>query len=130
MQPRLVQLDEMEPVPCPCGEARRAFTDLPGAVASVHLVEIKADAALHHHRKGTEIYVVLEGSGFIEVDGERLAVKPLSVVYLPSGVRHRAAGRMRIINVAVPVFDPADEFVEPAETAGRGQSAADTLTTR
>jgi len=111
MKARLVQLDETDPTPCPCGQSRRAFTDLPGAVASMHLVDIKVDAETHHHRLMTEIYVVLEGSGFIELDGERFPVKPLSAIYLPPGVKHRAIGRMRIINVAVPVFDPADEFV-------------------
>lgn len=111
MKARIVQLDETAPMPCPCGQSRRAFTDLPGAVASMHLVDIKVDPETHHHRRMTEIYVVLEGSGFIELDGERFAVKPLSAIYLPPGVKHRAIGRMRIINVAVPVFDPTDEFV-------------------
>jgi mannose-6-phosphate isomerase-like protein (cupin superfamily) len=111
MKARVVQLDEIPAGSCPCGQTRRAFTDLPGAVASMHLVDIKVDAELHHHRRTTEIYLVIEGSGFIELDGERVPVKPLSAIYLPPGVRHRAIGPLKLINVVVPVFDPADEFV-------------------
>ena len=113
MEPLVVQLDALPSRSCPCGETRRAFTDLPGTVASVHLVDIQADAARHHHRRTTEIYVVIEGSGFIEVNGDLLPVKPLSAVYLPPGCRHRAVGRIRLINLVVPAFDPADEWVEP-----------------
>ena len=46
------------------------------AHASVHLVEISEDARTHYHKRLTEIYVVLEGEGFMELDGER-ARKPL-----------------------------------------------------
>lgn len=113
MEPLVVQLDALPSRSCPCGETRRAFTDLPGTVASVHLVDIQVDAARHHHRRTTEIYVVIEGSGFIEVNGDLLPVKPLSAVYLPPGCRHRAVGRIRLINLVVPAFDPADEWVEP-----------------
>lgn len=112
MKASVVQLDELSPVPCPCGEARRAFGNIPGAVASMHLVEIKADAAVHHHRRTTEIYLVIEGSGFIEVDGERFPVKPLTAIYLPPGAKHRAVGRLKLINVVVPAFDPTDEVLD------------------
>ncbi len=112
MKATAVQLDDLRPVPCPCGESRRAFTLLPGAVASLHLVDIRADAATHHHRRTTEIYLVLEGTGFIEVDGERFPVKPLTAIYLPPGAKHRAIGQLRLINVVVPVFDPGDEVLD------------------
>jgi hypothetical protein len=42
-------------------------------------------------------------------DGERVAVGQGSAVLIPPEVRHRAAGRMTILDVAVPPFDPADE---------------------
>ncbi len=109
-----VQLDQIPASPCPCGLARRAFRDVPGAPASVHLVDIKADAETHHHQRTTEIYVVLEGEGFLELDGESIPVKPLSAVLILPGCRHRAVGRLRLLNIPVPAFDPADEFLDPA----------------
>ena len=106
----VTQLDAVPPTACPCGQARRAFADPARSVASVHLVDISADARTHYHKRMTEIYLVLEGEGHLELDGERVPVKPMTAVYIKPGCRHRAVGQMRIINIPVPAFDPADEF--------------------
>lgn len=108
----LVQLDALSAVACPCGQARRAFRELPGAPASVHLTDIEADARTHYHRAMTEIYVVLEGEGEIELDGLRYPLRPLTAVMIQPGCRHRAIGRLRILNIPIPAFDPADEWFD------------------
>ena len=108
----IAQLDEVDGVPCPCGTSRRAFGEVEGALASMHLVEISRDSRVHYHKKTTEIYVVLEGEGEIELDGERFPVKPLTAIYLKPGCRHRAIGNLRIINVPMPPFDPEDEWFD------------------
>ncbi|MFM1768593.1 MAG: hypothetical protein RJA22_1122 [Verrucomicrobiota bacterium] len=108
----LAQLDAIPPVRCPCGHARRAFGDAPGAVASLHVVDIEQDSRTHYHRHMTEIYLVLEGEGHFELDGERVPVRPMSAVYIRPGCRHRAVGRLRIVNLPVPAFDPADEWFD------------------
>jgi mannose-6-phosphate isomerase-like protein (cupin superfamily) len=81
-------------------------------VASVHVVDIEEDARTHYHRNMTEIYVVLAGEGEIEMDGKRHPVRPMTAVYIPPGCRHRAHGRLRILNIPVPPFDPADEHFD------------------
>ena len=106
------QLDEIEPTPCPCGLAKRAFANELGAVASVHEVEIKQDSEVHYHKRMTEIYLVLEGEGHLELDGELVPVRPMTTVYIKPGCRHRALGRLKIINIPVPVFDPEDEWFD------------------
>lgn len=108
----VAQLDEIPGVPCPCGSARRAFRDTPDAPASLHLVDIKADAETHHHQRTTEIYVVLEGEGYLELDGERVPLRPLTAVMIRPGCRHRAVGALRLLNIPIPPFDPTDEFVD------------------
>ena len=108
----LAQLDQLPPVACPCGQARRAFRDVADAPASVHLTDIHADARTHYHRRMTEIYVVLEGEGDLELDGRRVPVKPFSAVLIKPGCRHRALGRLRILNIPIPAFDPADEWFD------------------
>jgi mannose-6-phosphate isomerase-like protein (cupin superfamily) len=108
----LAQLDQIPPVRCPCGFARRAFAGEPGSAASVHLVEIEQDARTHYHKRSTEIYLVLEGEGHLELDGELVAVKPMTVVYIKPGCRHRAVGRLRLVNIPVPAFDEADEWFD------------------
>ena len=122
MNYRLSQLDRLPPVPCPCGQARRAFAsdDAPGGgrpAASVHLVDISADARAHYHKHMTEIYLVLEGEGHLELDGQLVPVRPMTAVYIHPGCRHRAVGKLRIINIPVPAFDPADEWFDEDDGA-------------
>jgi mannose-6-phosphate isomerase-like protein (cupin superfamily) len=106
----VAQLDSIPPVPCPCGQARRAFASPDNALATVHLTDISADSRAHYHKQMTEIYIVLEGEGFLEADGERIPLKPLTSVMIRPGCVHRAVGNLKIINVPIPAFDPADEF--------------------
>lgn len=110
----LPDLAALAPVRCPCGWARRAFGQLPEAPASLHLVEIVEDARTHYHRLHTEIYYVLEcgEQAAVELDGKQVQVQPGSAVHIPPGVRHRAVGRMKILNFVVPPFDPADEWFD------------------
>lgn len=108
----VAQLDEIPPRPCPCGVARRAFAGLQGSVASLHLVEIREDSRVHYHRRMTELYVVLEGEGEMELDGRRIPVKPMSAIYIKPGCRHRAIGKLRIINLPIPAFDETDEWFD------------------
>src|SRR2546422_4970606 len=106
------QLDEVPPVPCPCGQARRAFATPDNTTATMHLTDISAEARTHYHKKMTEIYLILEGEGYMELDGERVAVRAMMAIFIKPFCRHRAVGNMKIINVPVPAFDPADEYEE------------------
>lgn len=106
----IAQLDEISPVPCPCGQARRAFNEPWNSLATVHLTDISKDSRRHFHKGMTEIYIVLEGEGYLEADGVKYPLKPLTAVMIRPGCVHRAVGNLRIINVPMPPFDPADEF--------------------
>ena len=108
----ITQLDALEPVQCPCGWARRGFATPENSTATVHIVDIEADAQTHYHKRLTEIYVVLEGHGHMELDGERVPIGRFSSILIRPGCRHRAVGRMKIINIAIPAFDPADEWFD------------------
>jgi hypothetical protein len=52
---RLVQMADIEPVPCPCGQAKRAFMDEPDRSASMHITEIHHDSKTHYHKTMTEM---------------------------------------------------------------------------
>jgi len=108
----IAQLDELPATRCPCGFTRRAFAGAEGNVASMHAVDILEDARTHYHKKMTEIYLVLEGEGQIELDGKLFPVKPMTAIYIRPGCRHRALGKLRIINIPVPAFDEADEWFD------------------
>ena len=106
------QLDEIPAQRCPCGFARRAFAGEPDNVASLHAVDIQQDARTHYHKRMTEIYLVLEGEGQLELDGQLVPVKPMTAIYIKPGCRHRAIGKLKIINIPVPSFDEGDEWFD------------------
>jgi len=105
-------LTKVEPTRCPCGWARRAFATPDNPLATMHLVEIETDSRTHYHKKMTEIYLVLEGEGHIELDGEQFPLKPLTAIFIKPGCRHRAVGKLKIINVPIPAFDEHDEYFD------------------
>lgn len=106
------QLDSLEGQSCPCGIARRAFCLADNQVASIHLVDISEEARVHYHKVMTEIYLILEGEGYLELDGQQVPVKPMTTVMIQPGCRHRAVGKMKIINIPIPAFDPKDEWFD------------------
>ena len=108
----IAHMNEVPAVPCPCGSARRAFATDDNSVATLHVVDISAASRVHYHKKMTEIYLVLEGEGHMELDGERVPVKPMTSIFIKPGCRHRAVGNMRIVNIPIPAFDPADEWFD------------------
>lgn len=114
---RMVDFKDVPGVPCPCGLAHRAFHDVPELPATVHVTEISIDAKLHYHKKLTETYYFLEcgPDARMELDGEIVPVAPGKCVMIPPGVRHRALGKMKVLILVLPKFDPADEFVVDAE---------------
>ena len=108
----VAQMDEMDSQRCPCGFTRRAFVAEENSVATLHLLDVQADARVHYHKRLTEIYLILEGQGWLELDGERVPVKPMTAVLVKPGCRHRAIGELRVAIVPVPAFDPADEWFD------------------
>jgi mannose-6-phosphate isomerase-like protein (cupin superfamily) len=113
----LVNFPELSPVECCCGTTRRAFVELEDAPASAHYLEVSDEPTTHYHKKTTEIYLVLEGEGFLELDGEMVPVKPLSAVMIRPGCRHRAVGHLKVINLPIPKHDDDDFFYDERHTA-------------
>ena len=106
----IARFDDIDSVNCPCGFAKRAFAVPDNSTATMHIVDIQIDSRVHYHKKLTEIYLVLEGSGEMELDGEKIQVEPFTAVFIKPGCRHRAVGKMRIVNVCIPPFDEKDEW--------------------
>lgn len=110
----IVALDQIPPVACPCGWARRAFADRDDFPGTVHLTTITRDARTHYHRRQTEVYVVLEcdDDATIELDGVARPVRPMTSILIPPMTRHRAVGVMKVLIVCTPKFDPSDEYFD------------------
>ncbi len=113
---RVVDFEQIPDVDCPCGTSRRAFADAAELPATVHRTEITTDAKPHYHRRLTETYYILacDTDAKMELDGELVPVKPGTCVMIPPGVVHRGVGRMTILNLVFPKFDPSDEVLVDA----------------
>jgi mannose-6-phosphate isomerase-like protein (cupin superfamily) len=81
--------------------------------AWAHAVDIDG-ARQHYHKRGTELYYVLDGDGVVVLDGVEHAVRKGSVVHIPPGVVHGAAGRMRVLVVGIPDISDDDLFFPEA----------------
>lgn len=110
----IVDFAQLPGVSCPCGTARRAFAEIADFPGTIHVTEIRADAALHYHRRLTEVYYFLEcePDTQMQLENERIAVHPGLCVLIRPGTRHRAIGRMKVLIVVLPKFDPTDEWLE------------------
>jgi len=110
----LVDFANVSGVACPCGTARRAFQDVADFPGTVHVTEISADARVHSHRRLTETYYFLEcePGAKMQLNDEMLDVHPGLCILIRPGVRHRAVGRMKVLIVVIPKFDPTDEWFD------------------
>jgi quercetin dioxygenase-like cupin family protein len=79
----------------------------------MHVTEIAEVAKAHYHKSLTETYFILEADNgsYLELDGQPLPVRPGMACKIVPNVVHRAVGRMKVLIVVSPKFDPADEFV-------------------
>jgi mannose-6-phosphate isomerase-like protein (cupin superfamily) len=111
---QVVDFSQLPGVPCPCGTARRAFADVPDFPGTLHVTDIAVDARTHYHRRLTETYFILEcdANAWMQLDDDRVPLRPGVCILIPPGVRHRAVGRMRVLIVAFPKFDPEDEWFD------------------
>lgn len=111
---RLADFATIPPVPCPCGQARRAFYGVPEFPGTLHITEISEDSRRHYHKKLTETYVFLQcdPDAKMELDGEIIPVKQHQSIVIPPLVKHRAIGKMTVLIVVLPEFDPEDEWFD------------------
>ena len=109
----IADFSQIEGVPCPCGTARRAFTEVDDFPGTVHVTEISADAQTHYHKTLTETYFFLEcdDDAKMQLNDEIISVKPGMSINIRPGTRHRALGKMKVLIMVLPKFDPEDEYL-------------------
>jgi mannose-6-phosphate isomerase-like protein (cupin superfamily) len=110
----LIDFASLPGVPCPCGTARRGLADVDDFPGTIHLTEIVLDNQLHYHKRLTETYyfLVCEPGAKMQLNDEVLEVHPGTCIMIRPGTRHRAIGRMKVLIVVYPKFDPNDEWFD------------------
>lgn len=111
---KLADFSQIVGVPCPCGTARRAFADIEDFPGTVHVTEISENAKLHYHKTLTETYFFLECApdARMQLNDELIPVRPGTCIMIRPGTRHRAIGRMKVLILVLPKFDPQDEWFD------------------
>jgi mannose-6-phosphate isomerase-like protein (cupin superfamily) len=66
----------------------------------------------HYHRASEEIYVVLDGDGELEIDGETRRVGPGDAALIPAGAWHEITARspLRFLCCCAPPYSDDDTF--------------------
>ena len=67
----------------------------------------------HYHRESEEIYYLVEGTGEMELDGERRPLAPGDAVLIPPGAWHQiraADGPLRFLCCCAPPYRHEDTF--------------------
>ncbi|MHB0956372.1 MAG: cupin domain-containing protein [Pirellulaceae bacterium] len=110
----LVDFTQVSPVECPCGWARRALADVLDFPGTIHVTEIGADAQRHYHQRLTETYYVLEcePDAHLLLNDDVIPLRPGVCVMIRPGTWHQAVGRMKVLIVVIPKFDPLDEWFD------------------
>ncbi len=110
----VVDFADIPSVQCPCGDARRGFADVADFPGTVHVTDISVQAKRHYHKRLTETYYFLEcePNAQMEIDDHVFPVRPGMCVMIRPGARHRALGKMKVLILVLPKFDPADEWFD------------------
>jgi mannose-6-phosphate isomerase-like protein (cupin superfamily) len=70
----------------------------------------------HYHARSEELYVLLDGEGEMEVDGQRARVGPGDAILIPPRARHQIragdAAPLRFLCCCAPPYSDEDTFFE------------------
>jgi mannose-6-phosphate isomerase-like protein (cupin superfamily) len=101
-------------VQCACGTSHRALEGVADFPATIHVTDISADARLHYHKRLTETYYFLEcgPDARMQLGEDIIPVRPGICILIRPGTRHRALGKMKVLIVVLPKYDPNDEWFD------------------
>ena len=113
------QITDQSPFTTADGSTIRSILDLTNApVQNQSLAEASLPAGSaterHYHRQSEEIYFILEGTGEMELEGERQSVGPGDAILIPAGKWHQitttAEETIRFLCCCSPPYSHEDTF--------------------
>ena len=110
--------DQTEPFVTADGSTIRVLLDARDGAANQSLAEAWLEPGQatqrHYHARSEELYVLLDGSGEMEVDGERANVAPGDAILIRPGAWHQiiALGpkSLRFLCCCAPPYSDGDTF--------------------
>jgi mannose-6-phosphate isomerase-like protein (cupin superfamily) len=107
-------LDDVESFTTKDGSAIRELHHTPAQSLAEATLAPGQGTIRHHHRVSEEIYFVLDGTGSMELDGERRHVSAGDAILIPPGARHTLAndgdGPLRILCCCSPPYSDGDTY--------------------
>ncbi len=108
------RLSDVEKEKSTCGYRQRLFSTGDETPAFCHVVRINGSKA-HYHKRTTEFYYILEGSGTMTIDGESFDLTPGTMVKIDPLAVHSSEGDHLVMVIGIP--DIADDDIFFADSA-------------
>jgi mannose-6-phosphate isomerase-like protein (cupin superfamily) len=111
------------------------LTDFECPAASVRVIRMSGEGdavGSHVHRRSMQMYLAIEGSVVVEIDGVETVLRPFDVLPVWPGSVHRASplgGEAVVANISIPPLGaddqvPVTQVPEPADRSlPRGEGA-------
>ncbi len=107
---------ELEPFTTKDGSTIREYVHTPAQSLAEATLAPGQGTQRHYHRLAEEIYLIVEGGGTLELDGEVAEVTAGDAILIPPGAWHElVAGPdgARLLCCCVPPYAHEDTFFEP-----------------
>lgn len=107
-------VNDIEKEKSTCGYRQRLFSTGDDTPAYCHVVQINGSKA-HYHKRATEFYYILEGSGTMTIDGETFELTPGTMVKINPFAVHSSVGDHLVMVIGIPDIADDDIFFVDAE---------------
>ena len=110
---RLTSYTSLEAFTTKDGSTIREYLHTPSQSLAEATLAPGQSTARHYHALAEEIYLILEGAGVIEVDGETRAVAPGDAILIPPRAWHElvaGADGVKLLCCCVPAYRDDDTY--------------------
>lgn len=109
------RLKDTEKEKSTCGYRQRLFSNGDETPAFCHVVRINGSKE-HYHKRATEFYYILEGSGTMTIDGESFELSPGTMVKIDPLAVHSSVGDHVVMVIGIPDIADDDIFFTDDES--------------
>jgi quercetin dioxygenase-like cupin family protein len=109
----VARYDALQPFTTKDGSTIREYLHTPAQSLAEATLAPGQGTERHYHRLSEEIYLLVEGSGSLEVDGETRDVGPGDAILIPPGAWHEitaGAAGVRFLCMCAPPYSDGDAY--------------------